>query len=231
MGEGMAAYEKQPLLGADNTLAWVEESGRVTMPDVLRSADNPFTAEGGLRCLTGNLGESICKISAVKPEHRIITAPCLIFDSQTALKQAFERGELARDFVAVVRFQGPGANGMPELHQLTPSLGALLDQGYKVALVTDGRMSGASGKVPAAIHVCPEAVAGGALARLQDGDLITVDSEQGQLFVHLSDEALAARIPAQRPVEAAWQTLSLGRDLFSKLRNEAGAANRGASFF
>jgi phosphogluconate dehydratase len=231
MGEGMAAYEQRPVLGADNTLVWVEQGGRVTMPDVLRSADSPFTTEGGLRCLTGNLGESICKISAVKPEHRIITAPCLIFDSQTALKQAFERGELARDFIAVVRFQGPGANGMPELHQLTPSLGALLDQGYKVALVTDGRMSGASGKVPAAIHVCPEAVAGGALARLQDGDLITVDSEQGQLFVHLSDEALAARIPAQRPVEAAWQTLSLGRDLFSKLRHEAGAANRGASFF
>jgi phosphogluconate dehydratase len=231
MGEGMAAYEQHPVLSADNRLEWVSLDTNIIMPDVVRPQDNPFSTEGGLRCLTGNLGESICKISAVKPEHRIITAPCLIFDSQTALKQAFECGELARDFIAVVRFQGPGANGMPELHQLTPSLGTLLDQGYKVALVTDGRMSGASGKVPAAIHVCPEAVAGGALARLQDGDLITVDSEQGQLFVHLSDEALAARTPAQRPVEAAWQTLSLGRDLFSKLRHEAGAANRGASFF
>lgn len=231
MGEGMAAYEQHPVLGADNRLEWVSVDTNIIMPDVVRPQDNPFSTEGGLRCLTGNLGESICKISAVKPEHRTITAPCLVFDSQAALKLAFERGELARDFIAVVRFQGPGANGMPELHQLTPSLGALLDQGYKVALVTDGRMSGASGKVPAAIHVCPEAVAGGALARLQDGDLITVDSEQGQLFVHLSDEVLAARTPAQRPVEAAWQTASLGRNLFSKLRENAGPANQGASFF
>jgi len=231
MGEGMAAYEQRPVLGADNRLEWVSVDTNIIMPDVVRPQDNPFSTEGDLRCLTGNLGESICKISSVKTEHRSITAPCLIFDSQAALKLAFERGELARDFIAVVRFQGPGANGMPELHQLTASIGSLLDQGYKVALVTDGRMSGASGKVPAAIHVCPEAVAGGALARLQDGDLITVDSEQGQLLVHLSDEALAARIPAQRPVEAAWQTASLGRDLFSKLREHAGPANQGASFF
>lgn len=231
MGEGMGAYEQRPVLGADNRLEWVSVDNHIIMSDVVRPQDNPFSTEGGLRCLTGNLGESICKVSAVKPEHRAITAPCLIFDSQAALKRAFERGELARDFIAVVRFQGPGANGMPELHQLTPSLGALLDQGYKVALVTDGRMSGASGKVPAAIHVCPEAAAGGALARLQDGDLITVDSEQGQLFVHLRDEVLAARTPAQRPVEAAWQTASLGRDLFSTLRENAGPANQGASFF
>lgn len=231
MGQGMAAYENRPMLGADNSVEWEGVNTNIIMPDVVRPHDKPFSTEGGLRCLTGNLGESICKVSAVKPEHRTITAPCLIFDSQAALKQAFERGELARDFVAVVRFQGPCANGMPELHQLTPSLGALLDQGFKVALVTDGRMSGASGKVPAAIHVCPEAAAGGALARLQDGDLITIDSELGQLFVHLSDEALAARIPAPRPDEAAWQTLSLGRDLFSNLRENAGAANRGTSFF
>lgn len=231
MGSGMAAYQNKPVLQADNSVKWISLDNEAVMPDVLRPVDRPFTAEGGLRYLSGNLGECISKISAVKPEHRTITAPCLIFDSQSALKQAFERGELARDFIAVVRFQGPGANGMPELHQLTPSLGSLLDQGFKVALVTDGRMSGASGKVPAAIHVCPEAIAGGALARLQDGDVITLDTELGHLFVHLSDEALAARSLAPKPVEAAWQTQSLGRDLFSTLRERSGPANRGASFF
>ena len=145
---------------------------------MLRPADDPFSADGGLQVLTGPLGTGVIKISAVKPEHRVVTAPALVFDDQADFLTAFEAGELdGRDFVAVIRYQGPAANGMPELHKLTPALGVLQDRGQRVAIVTDGRMSGASGKVPAAIHVTPEAALGGPLCRVRDGDLITVDAD------------------------------------------------------
>ena len=148
---------------------------------IVRPAAEPFAAEGGLKLLHGNLGRGVIKISAVKPQHRLIEAPAMIFTGQDELIAAFKAGELDRDLVAVVRFQGPQANGMPELHKLTPSLGVLQDKGFKVALVTDGRMSGASGKVPAAIHVTPEAADGGPLARLRDGDIVRLDAEAGTL--------------------------------------------------
>ena len=140
----------------------------------------PFSPEGGLKLLTGNLGRAVIKVSAVKPKHHVVEAPAMVFDSQEALREAFRAGRLDKDFVAVIRFQGPRANGMPELHKLTPTLGVLQDRGYKVALVTDGRMSGASGKVPAAIHVTPEAAEGGALARIRDGDVIRLDAPAGR---------------------------------------------------
>ena len=154
--------------------------------NVLRPAAKPFSPDGGLKLLSGNLGRAVIKTSAVKPEHRVVEAPALVFDDQEELMAAFDRGELRRDFVAVVRYQGPRANGMPELHKLTPPLGVLQDEGFKVALVTDGRMSGASGKVPAAIHVTPECLAGGPLARVRSGDVILLDGERGLLEVKVS---------------------------------------------
>ncbi|MDO9519685.1 MAG: phosphogluconate dehydratase [Pseudohongiella sp.] len=231
MGEGMEAYQKEPMLASDGTLEWNETEPDSLLPDVLRPVSHAFASEGGLRVLHGNLGESIVKTSSVKPELRQITAACEVFDSQEQLQQAFDRGELAKDFIAVIRFQGPKANGMPELHQLTPCLGSLMDQGYNVALVTDGRMSGASGKVPAAIHLCPEALDNGAIARLRSGDVITMDMVNGELSVNLSDEELAARPPAQLSDRDRLLAGSLGRELFAVFRNSVGAANRGASVF
>ena len=185
--------------------------------------------------LKGNLGEGIIKISAITPQHRQITAPCAIFDTQEAFQQAFEQGELDRDVVAVVRFQGPRANGMPELHQLTPFLGVLQDKGFHVALLTDGRMSGASGKVPAAIHIAPEALEGGPLARLQNGDVISLDAEQGTLNVQLSAEELAAREPVtwasmEHNIDSLLRD-TLGRNLFKCFRQVSSSATTGASVF
>src|SRR5690606_23346776 len=148
---------------------------------VLTTIAEPFSSNGGLRVLQGNLGKAVIKVSAVKPERRIVEAPARVFDGQEAVQRAFRAGELEGDFIAVVRFQGPSANGMPELHKLTPALGVLLDRGQRVALVTDGRMSGASGKVPAAIHVTPEAREGGMIGRIRDGDMIRLDAEAGTL--------------------------------------------------
>lgn len=231
MGEGMAAYEKQPVLQADGSVSWHDGLAAPVLPEVLRPLSQPFASEGGLRVLSGNLGECIVKTSSVRSDLRKITAVCEVFDSQASLQEAYNRGELQKDFIAVIRFQGPKANGMPELHQLTPCLGALLDQGFNVALVTDGRMSGASGKVPAAIHLCPEALDGGPIAQLRSGDIITMDMTSGQLIVHLDDNELAARSPAPLPDAAAAESASLGRDLFSIFRSSVGAANRGASVF
>ena len=160
---------------------------RASTAAILRPAGEPFGPNGGLKLLEGNLGRAVIKVSAVRPERWLIEAPALIFDDQAELQEAFQRGELERDFVAVVRFQGPRANGMPELHKLTPTLGVLQDRGFKVALVTDGRMSGASGKVPAAIHVTPEAAERGPLARLRDGDLIRLDARRGRLEALVDD--------------------------------------------
>ena len=177
--------------------------------------------------LRGNIGEAVVKVSAVALEHRVITAPAAVFDSQIAVLEAFKQGRFDRDTVVVVRFQGPRACGMPELHQLTPALSVLLDRGIRVALVTDGRMSGASGRVPAAIHVTPEAASGGALARLCDGDLITVDCDAGALTLHVAPDALAARDTAPAPAsENGW-----GRELFATFRDNVAEANVGASVF
>jgi phosphogluconate dehydratase len=195
-------------------------------PDVLRPAATPFAPEGGMRLLQGNLGRAIVKVSAVAPEHRVIHAPARVFDSQDALLEAFRAGSLGGDFVAVIRGQGPRANGMPELHKLTPTLAVLQDRGQRVALLTDGRMSGASGTVLAAIHVVPEAAREGPIGCLQDGDPIVIDAEQGALSVGLEPEALAARAPA--PLELGPHRIGHGRELFGLMRRHAGTAEQGA---
>lgn len=185
-GPGLRRYTREPFL-EDGRLVWREGPERSLDEAILRPLDKPFSAEGGLRLMEGNLGRGVMKVSAVAPEHQVVEAPVRIFHDQASLAAAFKAGELERDLVAVVRFQGPRANGMPELHKLTPFLGVLQDRGFKVALVTDGRMSGASGKVPAAIHVSPEAIAGGPLARLRDGDRVRVDGVNGELRVLVDD--------------------------------------------
>ena len=228
-GEGLRPYTVEATLGADGAV--VREPAPATSGDekVLAPYAKAFQPTGGLKVLSGNLGHAVIKTSAVKPERRVIEAPALIFDSQEALNAAFKAGELDRDFVAVVRFQGPKANGMPELHKLTPMLGVLQDRGRKVALVTDGRMSGASGKVPAAIHVTPEAVAGGAIGKLRDGDVIRVDGEAGTLEALVPAAELASR-PTPTPDLSA-NEFGLGRELFATFRAVAGRPDEGASVF
>jgi phosphogluconate dehydratase len=225
---GLRRYRERPRLEGD-ALVW--EPGPAESGDtlILRPAAEPFAAEGGLKLLTGNLGRGVIKISAVKPQHRFVEAPALVFHSQDELLAAFKAGKLERDHVAVVRFQGPQANGMPELHKLTPSLGVLQDRGFKVALVTDGRMSGASGKVPAAIHMTPEAVAGGPLAKLKDGDMIRLDAEAGTLEALVDAAEWAARAPATADLGA--NDHGLGRELFAGLRRGIAGAETGASLF
>jgi phosphogluconate dehydratase len=197
-------------------------------PAIIASVAAPFSADGGLATLGGNLGRAVAKTSAVKPEFHSISAPCLVFASQEEVEDAFRAGALHRDVVCVVRFQGPRANGMPELHKLTPLLGVLQDLGYKVALVTDGRMSGASGKVLSAIHVTPEALDGGSLARISDGDVIRIDTARGLLEVALDADELAARPAASPPRAGQWGT---GRELFAPFRQLVSPADRGASIF
>ena len=224
----ISAYAQEPYL-KDGALAWRPAPEQSGDEDVLRPVDNPFSADGGMRLMEGPLGEGVCKVSAVKPAQRIVEAPALVFDSQDALKEAFESGRLDQDFVAVVRFQGAAANGMPELHGLTPVLGVLQDRGHKVALVTDGRMSGASGKIPAAIHICPEAAHGGAIARVRDGDMIRLDAEAGRLELRVDPAEFAAREPAPfRPNRAP---MGLGREMFDLFRLNASSASAGASPF
>ena len=222
-GRGLRRYQQEPFLDGGR-LVWREGAAASLDPDILRPVDAPFQNEGGLRLLSGPLGRAVVKTSAVKAEHWIVEAPALVFDDQDDLLAAFKRGELERDFVAVVRFQGPKANGMPELHSLTPPLGVLLDKGFKVALVTDGRMSGASGKVPAAIHVTPEAADGGPLARVRDGDVIRLDAHAGELSIRVEPREFAARTAAPAGASAA----GYGRELFGAFRKVAGPADRGA---
>lgn len=222
-GHGLALYQREPFL-RDGAVVWREGTARSLAPEILRSADDPFDAEGGIRMVTGGLGRAVVKTSAVKPENRIVEAPAICFDDQEALLEAFGRGALDRDFVAVVRFQGPRGNGMPELHALTPTLSLLLDRGRKVALVTDGRMSGASGKVCAAIHVTPEAALGGPLALVRDGDIIRLDPQAGELSIKVAERELLARRPAPRPAPG----FGYGRELFGWARNVAGPADEGA---
>jgi len=222
-GPGLRRYQTEPFLDGGR-LVWREGTAKSLNEDILRPVDNPFNAEGGLRLMRGPLGRAVMKTSAVKPEHLVIEAPAVVFEDQEALQAAFHRGELDRDLVAVVRFQGPRANGMPELHNLTPPLGVLLDRGFKVALVTDGRMSGASGKVPAAIHVTPEAADGGPLAYVRDGDVIRVDALTGELGIRVDENELMRRGPAAAPPSAT----GYGRDLFGLMRRAAGPADAGA---
>ena len=228
LGHGLRAHTQEPTL-QEGQLGWRDAPVHSLDPKVLRAATEPFTHDGGLRLLQGNLGRSVIKVSAVKSEHRVVRAPAIVFESQDALLQAYKAGELQRDFIAVVRFQGPRANGMPELHKLTPPLANLQDAGFKVALVTDGRMSGASGKVPAAIHVSPEALCDGPLAKVRDGDMILLDAEQGLLQVDVSDAEWQARTPAVADLSANQH--GMGRELFGLFRANATAAELGASSF
>ncbi len=225
-GTGLAGYLQTPELAADGGIAWHESAQTSANDKIISTVARPFSPEGGLKLLTGNLGRAVMKVSAVRPEDQVVEAPAMVFDSQEGLREAFEAGRLTKDFVAVVRFQGPRANGMPELHQLTPTLGLLQDRGLKVALVTDGRMSGASGKVPAAIHVTPEAAEGGALARIRDGDVIRLDPRTGTLAVIANAADLAARAP-MAPDLAANQ-YGNGRELFRMFRKNAQPAEMGA---
>tara|TARA_B100001964_G_scaffold228918_1_gene280636 strand:+ start:693 stop:2429 length:1737 start_codon:yes stop_codon:yes gene_type:complete len=226
-GAGLSRYCQEPYLH-NGELAWRDGPQASLDSDVLRPVSAPFAADGGLRMLDGELGRGVVKVSAVAPEHRQVTAPCRVFDSQEDFVAAFQAGELARDLVAVVRFQGPAANGMPELHRLMPYLGALQDKGHRVALVTDGRLSGASGKVPAAIHLCPEALQGGAIARLRDGDVLSLDADAGTLQVQADGPDWQQRELAVCPetVRRGW-----GRELFAFMRAQASSAELGASVF
>jgi phosphogluconate dehydratase len=222
-GRGLRRYMAEPFLDGDR-LVWKEGAAASLDRELLRPVDDAFQAEGGLRLLRGPLGRAVIKTSAVKPQHLVIEAPALVFDDQEALLAAHKRGELNRDFVAVVRFQGPKANGMPELHSLTPALGVQLDKGYQVALVTDGRMSGASGKVPAAIHVTPEAADGGPLAYVRDGDIIRLDATTGELAIKVETNELMSRTPATCPLSGH----GYGRELFGWMRRAVGPADAGA---
>ena len=227
-GRGLDAYRKTPTLDENGALAWTDpgESGNT---HILRPAGEPFQADGGLRVLEGNLGRSVIKVSSVPDDRHVIEAPAVIFHDQNDVRAAFERGDLDRDFVAVVRFQGPRAIGMPELHKLTPTLSVLQGRGHRVALVTDGRMSGASGKVPAAIHVSPEAVDAGPLGKVREGDLIRLDADAGTLDALVDADEWAARETAHADLSASHT--GLGRELFALMRNAVGTADAGASVF
>jgi phosphogluconate dehydratase len=222
-GPGLGRYAEEPWLDGGR-LAWRASAAASADENVLRPLARPFSADGGLKVLEGNLGRAVVKTSAVRAEHRRVHAPAVVVDSQQALLDLFRQGALQRDFIAVVRHQGPRANGMPELHKLTPALGALLDQGFKVALITDGRMSGASGKVPAAIHLWPEAAAGGLIGRLRDGDPLLLDCDAGVLEAQVDRATLAQRDAPPPPLAAD----STGRGLFALFRRSVGSAETGA---
>jgi phosphogluconate dehydratase len=223
-GDGLAPYRQEPVL-ADGRLAWREGPTASLNDRIVRPAADPFAPQGGLKQLTGNLGRGVIKVSAVAPERHVIEAPARIFHSQDAVKAAFKAGEFTSDTVVVVRFQGPQANGMPELHSLTPTLSVLQDRGLKVALVTDGRMSGASGKVPAAIHVAPEAAAGGPLARLRDGDIVRLDAVAGTLTALVPDFDSRPTVTA----DLSPNEHGIGRELFAAFRRGVGSADTGSA--
>ena len=225
---GLREYTGIPHAADDGRLQWF--TADVSRDDtVVRPASSPFSASGGLKLLTGNLGRSVIKISAVPDDRHVVEAPCRVFDSQDALQKAFSANELNQDVICVVRWQGPQANGMPELHKLTPPLAVLQGKGFRVALVTDGRMSGASGKVPAAIHVSPEAAAGGPLAKVRDGDVIRLDAPAGTLQVLVADDVWAARETAVMPPALREANgVGMGRELFAHMRRNASSAETGA---
>jgi len=222
---GLRQYTREPWLD-EGKLAWRDGPESSADETIVAKVSSPFQADGGLRLMSGNLGRAVIKTSAVKSDHHLIEAPARVFFSQDALRLAFEAGELERDFVAVIAYQGPRANGMPELHKLTPILGVLLDRGFKVALGTDGRMSGASGKVPAAIHVSPECVLDGPLARVRDGDIIRLDADQGTLQALVDEPEWNART-IEHP-DLSRKTENMGRELFTAFRHHVGSAEMGA---
>jgi phosphogluconate dehydratase len=225
-GTGLAAYTQEPWIDGD-TLAWRPGAEKSLDENILRPVHAPFEMEGGIRLLSGNLGRGVIKISSVPPDRRVIDAPAAVFQSQADFSAAFKAGQLNRDCIAVLRFQGPRANGMPELHALTPALTALQNKGFRVALVTDGRMSGASGAVPAAIHLTPGADQDSALARIRDGDRVLLDAEKGTLELLVDPGELAARPRAVMPPAGhGW-----GRELFAPLRHLAGDAEAGGGIF
>lgn len=226
-GKGLSRYVQEPFL-VDGELVWRDGPIESLDETILRPVARAFSPEGGLRVMEGNLGRGVMKVSAVAPEHQIVEAPAVVFQDQQDLADAFKAGQLEKDFVAVMRFQGPRSNGMPELHKMTPFLGVLQDRGFKVALVTDGRMSGASGKIPAAIHVNPEAHSGGPLARVRDGDIIRVDGVKGTLELKVDAEEFAARAPA---TGLLGNNVGAGRELFAFMRLAASSAEQGASAF
>lgn len=225
-GVGLAHYQQEPML-QEGVLVWKDGAGKSLNDKILRPASNPFALKGGLSRLKGNLGTSVMKVSAVSEDHRVIEAPAAVFHNQADVKQAFQNGELDRDVVVVVRFQGPRANGMPELHKLTPYLSILQGRGHQIALLTDGRMSGASGKVPAAIHVVPEALDGGPIARIKDGDVLRIDATSGTMDV--LDAAALNRPAVQADLSA--NEFGMGRELFTLLRDNTGPADQGATGF
>jgi phosphogluconate dehydratase len=225
-GEGLEHYTSEPFL-SDDGLTWRKGTSSSLNEAIVRPLAEPFQENGGLSHLTGNLGTAVMKISAVAPEHRIIEAPARVFHDQDDVKAAFKAGELTEDVIIVVRFQGPKANGMPELHSLTPMMAIMQGRGQKVALVTDGRMSGASGKVPAAIHVSPEALDQGPIAYLQDGDVIRVDAVSGVLGI--VTQGVLDRAPATADLSA--NQAGVGRELFTAFRASVGSADTGASVF
>lgn len=224
-GRGLEKYTQEPKLEGDEVI-WGAGPTETFDKDVVASVDSPFKPDGGLSVLNGNLGRAVIKTSALRDGATKITAPAVVFEDQFELDSAFKSGELDKDCIVVVRFQGPKAIGMPELHRLTPPLGVLQDRGYKVALVTDGRMSGASGKVPAAIHVTPEAYDGGMLARVQNGDMIELDADTGTLKLQITDEELAAREPKQADIEH--HRIGMGREMFAGVRGLLTGAEEGA---
>ncbi|HTN34202.1 MAG TPA: phosphogluconate dehydratase, partial [Marinobacter sp.] len=228
VGHGLERYTQNPGVEGGK-LIWKPAREKSLYPDVLSTVVDPFAPDGGLKVLRGNLGRGVIKVSAVAEQHHIVRAPAVVFNDQSELKAAFDAGDLDRDCVVVVRFQGARANGMPELHKLTPYLGILQDRGFKVALVTDGRMSGASGKVPAAIHVYPEACNDGPLSRIQEGDIICLDAFEGRLDVEVDEEIFSARNPVRADLAAYHH--GYGRELFGWLRRTVSTPEEGASFF
>ncbi|MES2391953.1 MAG: dihydroxy-acid dehydratase, partial [Acidobacteriota bacterium] len=222
-------YTAEPFLDAEGNLTWREGITSTGDSSVLRGVDDPFALQGGLCVLQGNLGKSIVKSSAVAAERHVIEGEVRIFHSQEQMLDAFKRGELYRDVIVVVRFQGPRANGMPELHKLLPPLQAAQSRGHKVALVTDGRLSGASGDVLSAIHLTPEAAEGGPIARLRDGDRLLIDAISGELTALVDAAEWNHRRPVTEDLSAS--QFGTGRELFRMFRNAVGPADRGASIF
>ncbi|WP_454056326.1 phosphogluconate dehydratase [Cupriavidus sp. Marseille-Q8015] len=225
VGQGLDAYTREPVL-RDGKLQWADGPAASLDDTIVRTIDQPFAPDGGIKVLDGKLGRCVIKTSAVKPEHQVVEAPAIVFERQDDVLAAFKRGELERDFVAVLPWQGPASCGMPELHKLTPTLTLLQDRGFHVALVTDGRMSGASGKVPAAIHVCPEALNGGDIGRVRTGDIVRVDAPAGVLTVKVDEAEWQAR-QVERP-DLSRNRHGVGRDLFGTFRRNVGTAEMGA---
>jgi len=221
---GLRRYTEEPWLDGSE-LAWREGPAASLDDTIIATVEKPFMQDGGLRLMHGNLGRAVVKTSAIRDQHRIIKAPAVVFHSQAALKKAFEQDELNHDFIAIIAYQGPRANGMPELHQLTPILGVLLDRGHKVGLVTDGRMSGASGKVPAAIHVSPECLLDGPLGRVQDGDMIEMNTHTGELNALVDNKEWESR-SVQTPDLSGNE--DIGRRLFQGFRAHVSTAETGA---